>query len=96
MNWERDGVVMAHLEADFQTQIFGYEPIAVQTATVETGTKSLKLQQRVINTKTGEVKCVCVSTLVAFDLVNHESRALEEDWIEAICAYERRDVRKKK
>ncbi len=96
MNWEKDGVVMAHLEADFQAQIFGYEPIAVQTTTVETGTKSLRLQQRVINTETGEVKCICVSTLVAFDLVNHESKALEEAWIEAICLYEGRNVRKKK
>ncbi len=96
MNWEKDGVVLAHLEANFLTQIFGSEPIAVQTAVVETGTKSLRLQQRVINTRTGEIKCVCVSTLVAFDLVSHESKALDESWVESVCAYEGRDVRKKK
>ncbi len=96
MDWNKDGIVMAHIEADFLSQIYGSEPIAVQTAVLDTGTKSFRLIQRVINTATQEVKCICISTLVAFDLEKHESKPLEDEWIESICAYECREVRKTK
>ena len=78
------------------SQIYGSDQIAVQTAVSEIGTKSFKLVQRVIDVNTKEVKCVCTSVMVAFDLTKHESKELEADWIEAICRYEGRDLRKKK
>jgi len=34
--------------------------------------------------------------MVTFNLIKHESMPLTEEWIEAICAYEGRDLRKKK
>ena len=52
--------------------------------------------QRVIDTETQEVKCICKSIMVTFDLEKHESMPLTEDWIEAICKFEGKDVRKKK
>jgi acyl-CoA thioester hydrolase len=33
--------------------------------------------------------------MVAYDLSKHESKPLTEEWIEAICKYEGRDLRKK-
>ena len=72
------------------------EWIAVQTAVSEIGTKSFHLIQRVIDVETEEVKCICTSVMVAFDLDKHESKPLPEEWINAICEYEGRDVRKKK
>ena len=68
----------------------------MQTAVTEIGTKSFHLAQRVIDTETLEVKCVCTSIMVAFDLSKHESKPLEEEWIEAICKYEGKDLKKKK
>ena len=50
----------------------------------------------VIDTKTNEIKCICKSIMVTFDLERHESMPLTEEWIEAICKYEGRDLRKKK
>ena len=82
VDWEKDGIVVDH--------------IAVQTAVTEIGTKSFHLAQRVIDTETQEVKCVCTSVMVAFDLAKHESKPLEEKWIEAICKYEGKDLKKKK
>lgn len=96
VNWEKDGIVVVHIEVDFLSQIFGSDHIAVQTAVTEIGTKSFTLVQRVIDVDTQEVKCVCSSVMVAFDLTRHESKVLDEDWIEAICRYEGRDLRKKK
>lgn len=40
-------------------------------------------------------KCVCTSIMVAFDLSKHESKPLEEEWIEAICKYEGKDLKKR-
>ncbi len=96
VDWEKDGIVVVHIEAMFLSQIFATGHIAVQTAVSEGGSKSFHLIQRMIDTDTGEVKCIGTSVMVAFDLEKHESKPLSEEWIEAICAYEGRDVRKKK
>lgn len=96
VDWEKDGIVVVHIEADFLTQIFASDHIAIQTAVSEIGTKSFHLIQRVIDVETEEVKCICNSAMVAFDLDKHESKALTQEWINAICEYEGRDVRKKR
>lgn len=96
VDWEKDGIVVVHIEANFLAQIYASDRIAVQTAVTEIGTKSFHLVQRVIDMETQEVKCVCTSIMVAFDLNKHESKPLDEKWIEAICLYEGRDLRKKK
>ncbi|MBP6068107.1 thioesterase family protein [Bacteroides sp.] len=96
VNWEKDGIVVVHIEANFLSQIFATDHIAVQTAVSEIGTKSFHLIQRMIDTDTGEVKCIGTSVMVAFDLEKHESKPLPEEWVEAICAYEGREVRKGK
>lgn len=96
VDWEKDGIVVVHIEADFISQMFATDQVAVQTAVSEIGTKSFHLIQRMIDTQTGEVKCIGTSVMVAFDLEKHESKPLTEEWIEAICAFEGRDVRKKK
>jgi acyl-CoA thioester hydrolase len=96
VDWERDGIVVVHIEVDFLAQIYATDHVAVQTAVTEIGTKSFHLTQRVIDTQTGEVKCICSSVMVTFDLSKHESKPLTEEWIEAICKYEHKDLRKKK
>ena len=91
----RDGVVVVNIEANFLSPILGADKVAVQTTVAEIGNKSMTLLQQVLNTETKEVKCTCKSILVAFDLKKNESRIIPEDWIEAVSAYEGRDVRKK-
>lgn len=95
VDWEKDGIVVVHIEADFVAQIFGSDHIAVQTAVTEIGKKSFRLMQRVIDLDTGEVKCTGTSVMVAFDLERHQSKPLTEEWIKAICEFEGKDVRKK-
>ena len=96
VDWEKDGIVVVHIEADFVSQIYGSDHIAVQTAVTEIGTKSFHLVQRVIDTETQDIKCICRSVMVTFDLIKHESKALTKGWVEAICTFEGKDVRKKK
>lgn len=96
VNWEETGIVVVHIDANFTSQIFATDHIAVQTAITEVGTKSFKLLQRVIDVETKEIKCMCSSVMVTFDLIHHESMPLKEEWIKAICQYEGRDLRRKK
>ena len=96
VDWGRDGVVVVHTETEFLEQIRATEPIAVETAVTAIGTKSFDLLQRAINTQTGEIKCICRSVMVAFDLLQRESKPLDEEWIEAICRFEGRNLRKQK
>lgn len=96
VDWGKEGIVVVHIEADFLSQIYGSDHIAVQTAVTEIGTKSFHLLQRVMDTQTQEIKCVCRSVMVTFDLSKHESKPLTTEWIEAICNYERRNLRRKK
>lgn len=95
VDWEKDGIVVVHIEANFVSQIFASDRIAVQTTVSEIGTKSFHLIQRVIDRDTDEVKCICQSVMVTYDLEKHESKPLDEEWIDAICTYEGKDLRRK-
>lgn len=95
VNWEKEGIVVVHIEANFLSQIYGTDQISVETAVTEIGTKSFCLAQQVIDDK-GQVKCVCKSIMVTYDLERHESMPLTPKWVEAICQYEGRDLRRKK
>ena len=96
VDWEKDAIMVVHIEADFLSQIFSSDQIVVQTAVSEIGRKSFRLAQRVIDSKTGDVKCTCQSIMVAYSLKEHQSMPLSEEWIHAICTYEGKDVRRKK
>ncbi|WP_029902182.1 thioesterase family protein [Prevotella sp. 10(H)] len=96
VNWEKDAIVVARLEVIFHSQIHDLDNIAVQTAVTGIGTKSFDLAQRVIDTKTNEVKCSCNSTMVTYSLELQKTIPIKEEWVKAICEFEGKDVRKKK
>lgn len=96
VSFEEIGIVAVHVDADFMNQIYATDHIAVQTAITEIGNKSFHLSQRVIDMDNGEVKCVGNSVMVTFDLTTHTPMSLKPEWIDAICAFEGKDVRRKK
>ncbi|MDD2644889.1 MAG: thioesterase family protein [Bacteroides sp.] len=96
VNWEKEGIVVAHINVDFIQPIFASDSIAVQTAVTEIGEKSFQLYQQVIDTKTQEIKCICRSTMVGFDLENQQSVPLSESCKKSLCDFEGRDLRRRK
>jgi acyl-CoA thioester hydrolase len=94
VDWEKEGIVVVHIEVNFLSQIFGGDHVEVQTAVSEIGTKSFHLVQRVVDTDSGEVKCECRSVMVCYDLLKHESMAMPQEWVDAISSYEGRKLRK--
>lgn len=94
IDWEKKAIVVVQINVNFISQIFGTDSIAVQTSVTHIGSKSFDLIQRVINTKTGEVKCLCKSTMVAYDLLAKKSIPLSDELVNAVCAYEGKNFRK--
>lgn len=94
VNWEKEAIVVADIHVSFKAQIFGTDSIGVKTAVTSIGSKSFELVQHVIDTKTEEVKCECRSIMVTYDLLEHKSKPIPQSWIDSICLYEGRDLRR--
>ena len=88
LNYSNDGVVVANVQANFFASVYFSEKIAIQTATVRIGHKSFTLLQRAINTETGEVKCVCQTVMVGYNIETKQSREIPEAWKQALADFE--------
>ena len=95
VDWNKDAIMVVHLEIDFIEQIYSTNQIGVQTAVTEIGNKSFHLYQEVIDMNTKQVKCSCKSIMVTYDLKNHCSKELTNEWKEAICSFEGKDLKRK-
>ncbi len=95
IDWKKADVVVANVNADFLSPIYPGESIAVQTATLEIGNRSFKLLQRIINTETGQVKGICHTVMVGFDITTGTAAPITNDWKEALCRFEKKELRKK-
>lgn len=91
VDWQEMGIVVANIQANFLFPIFLQENIAIQTATTRLGNKSFTLVQRAINTDTGEVKCVCQTIMVGYDLKSKMPKAIDDECKAAICEFEGRE-----
>jgi acyl-CoA thioester hydrolase len=89
VNWEKEAIMVVHIETDFLAQIVGSCNIGVRTAVSHIGHKSFNLTQEVFDLDTNEVKCTCLSVMVAYDLEKHQSMLLPQSWIDAIRDFEK-------
>lgn len=88
VDWEKEAIIVVHIDTDFVSQIFGTCNIGVRTAVSKVGTKSFHLHQEVYDVDTGEVKSICNSVMVAYNLETHQTMALPKSWVEAIRQFE--------
>ncbi len=95
IDWRKADVVIANVNADFLSPIYSHEQIAVETCCTEIGNRSFKLMQRIINTTTGEVKGICRTIMVGFDVEAGVSAPISDEWKDAIRQYEGSDLTKK-
>ena len=86
-------MVIAHIEFNFLGQVYTTDDVEVQTAITHIGRRRMKHSQRLIDRKTGEVKCEGFSIMVAYDLEKGVSTEVWPEWIEALNRYEGRELR---
>lgn len=89
IDWSQDCLVLVHLELDFLAPIEMGMDIYVQTKTVGFGERSMKMFQRIIDKKTGEVKSTCLSILSGFNREKQCSEALPEEYRKIFMEFDR-------
>ena len=87
-DWSKFGIVVANINADFIVPVFFEDELYIETAITRIGNKSFELSQRAVNKKNGEVKCVCRTIMVSYDIAAQEPIVLPMSYKEAICRYE--------
>lgn len=90
VDWRHINIVVANINCDFFAPTYITEPIAVLTTITHMGEKSFALEQRIVNSDNGEVKCIAKTIMVGFDMTTGKSAPIDPKWVEALERYEQR------
>lgn len=88
IDWKTIDLVLVHIELDFAAPIEFHDQLVCETKIVEIGHKSLKMIQRLRETKTNTVKTTCYSVLSGFNRATHQSVPIREEYKALIRALE--------
>ncbi|MDR1726264.1 MAG: thioesterase family protein [Bacteroidales bacterium] len=88
LDWSHVVVVIVHIEANFLIPILKSDNIEVQTHLVGFGTKSMTMQQRIIDIETGMIKSTCTTILSGFNRETSQSMVIPEDFKQKFFDYE--------
>jgi acyl-CoA thioester hydrolase len=80
VDWSKIMVVIVHIEIDFLSPILQGDNINVETKLISFGTKSMKMQQRLVDSQTGNVKSICQTILSGFDHLSNSSMVIPEEF----------------
>lgn len=83
-------IVVANINCDFHAPAYLEERLEVLTAVESMSERSLRLEQRVVNADTGEVKCRAITTMVNIDPKTCHAVEITKEWRDRISAYEGR------
>ena len=81
-----------HIDADFLSQVHTTDEDEVQTAITKIGNKSFVFQQRLIDVRTHEVKCIGRTIMVPFDVKQNMAVPFKPEWRKAIERFEGRSL----
>jgi thioesterase len=91
-DWGEVTLVIANINCDFYNPTYISEDLEVLTAIESMSHSSLRLEQRVVNVKTGEVKCRATTTMVNIDPDTVRSRPITDEWRRRLSDYEGREL----
>lgn len=89
---KEESLVIVNVNCNFYSPAYFTENIEVLTGVESIGDKSLRLEQRVVNADTGDVKCVCHTVMAAFDPVTVRAIPVSDIWRSRIGEFEGRDM----
>ena len=88
VDWTTIDLVLVHIELDFAAPVEFHDKLVCESKIVEIGNKSLKMVQRLRDTKTNTVKTICHSVLAGFDRTTHHSIPIQEAYKRLIREFE--------
>ena len=80
IDWANADIVIKAINADFKTPTFYRDRIAVETAVIRLGNKSLTMHQRIIDTENNSIKCECTTIMCGFDVATNRSKEITPFW----------------
>lgn len=93
VNWRHINVVIVNINCDFFSPAYIHEPLAVVTRALSISERSFRMEQRVINRSTGDVKCLCRTVMAGFDPRTATGAPIDPEWVTALEAFEERTLR---
>lgn len=84
MDWKRVEAVIANVDCAYISPIYFGEEIEVWTRCMEVHEKSFRLQQVIVEKKTGEIKAAAETVMVSFDPETKKSMPVPDRWREAL------------
>ena len=96
IDWRKTNIVVANVNCNFLAPTYFNENVAVQTQVSAMYDKSFKVVQQLINKDTLEVKCLCTTIMVGFDVKRGISAPIGEEWVEVLSRYEGRNLKTEK
>lgn len=78
IDWKKVETVIANVDCAYLSPIYFGEEIAVYTRCLKISEKSFRLQQMIMEKRTGEVKSVCETVMVSFNPETKKSTQLPE------------------
>ena len=88
VDWHMIPVVVVNINCNFYSPTYIDEQIEVVTAVVSISERSFKMEQRIVNCQTGDVKCVATTVMAGFDPSTAKGAPIDLEWAAAIKAYE--------
>lgn len=85
-------LVVANINCDFYYPTVYGEEIEVVTRVDAIGAHSITLEQRVVATASQQVKCICRTVMVGYDVRQRSVMEIPADWHTRIGAYEHRNL----
>lgn len=82
--WNRIGIVVANINADFLAPVFFSDELVIETSVVHLGHKSFTLLQRAVDKVSGIRKCQCRTVMVGYSIATKEPVELPLEFKQAI------------
>lgn len=81
--------VIVNINLSFASPAYMGEPLAVFTACIHVSRHSFTLEQRIINTLTGDVKCYARTVMACFDARTATGAEVPQEWIKSAADFEK-------
>lgn len=88
LDWDTIALVIVNINCSFYTPSYYDSQLEVYTKTVAIGQKSVTMEQRIIDTRTGETHASCTTTLAGFDIKNRCGMPVNDEWRRMISEFE--------
>ncbi len=92
VDWHNINVAVVNINVNFYAPTYLDSHISVLTAVTRISKHSMTMEQRIVDTDTGEVKCQAITIMAGYDAKTATSLPIDPAWRQAIEDWEQRPL----